>query len=106
MYNDPALTQRLRRVLEEALTKDDVLTEEPITASEDFSAFIAQGIPGFYLSLGGADPQKLREAKAAGTRLPSNHSPLFAPDVDPAMHTAIAAEVAMLRDLLKPGGAG
>jgi hypothetical protein len=33
--------------------------------------------------------------------LPSNHSPLFAPDVDPALHTGIAAEVAVLRDLLR-----
>jgi hypothetical protein len=30
--------------------------------------------------------------------------PLFAPDVDPAMLTAITAEVAMLRDRLKAGG--
>lgn len=100
VYNDPALTQRVRTTLEGALTKGDVVTEEPITASEDFSAFVEQGIPGFYLSLGGADPRKLQEAQAAGTRLPSNHSPLFAPDVDPALHTAISAEVAMLRDLL------
>jgi hippurate hydrolase len=106
VYNDPALTQRLRTVLEAALTKDNVVSEDPITASEDFSAFIEQGIPGFYLSLGGADPQKLQQAQAAGTRLPSNHSPLFAPDVDPALHTAISAEVAMLRDLLKPSGTG
>jgi hypothetical protein len=28
------------------------------------------------------------------------HSSLFAPDVDPALHTGIAAEVAVLRDLL------
>jgi metal-dependent amidase/aminoacylase/carboxypeptidase family protein len=80
------------------------MTQEPITASEDFSAFVEQGIPGFYLSLGGADPQKYEAAKAAGTHLPSNHSSLFAPDVDPAMHTAITAEVAMLRDLLKADG--
>jgi hypothetical protein len=59
---------------------------------------------GFDLSLGGADPQKYELARAAGTHLPSNHSPLFAPDVDPAMHTAITAEVAMLRDQLKAGG--
>jgi hypothetical protein len=32
-----------------------------------------------------------------------NHSPLFAPDVDPAMHTGIEAELAMLRDLFKNG---
>jgi hypothetical protein len=63
--------------------------------------FVAQGIPAFYMRLGGADPEKLAAAQAAGTHLPSNHSPLFAPDVDPALHTAITAEVAMLRDLLK-----
>jgi hypothetical protein len=32
--------------------------------------------------------------------LPSNDSSLFAPDVDPALHTGIAAEVAVLRNLL------
>ncbi len=104
VYNDPALTQRMRAALEGALEKDNVMTEEPITASEDFSAFVEQGIPGFYLSLGGADPEKYEAAQAAGTHLPSNHSSLFAPDVDPAMRTAIAAEVAMLRDLLKADG--
>jgi len=33
--------------------------------------------------------------------LPSNHSPLFAPDVDPALHAGITAEVAVLRNLLQ-----
>jgi hippurate hydrolase len=79
--------------------------DEPITASEDFSYFVEQGIPGFYFSLGGADPKKLAEAKAAGTNLPSNHSPLFAPDVDPALHTGITAEVAVLRNLLNGSAA-
>jgi amidohydrolase len=107
VYNDPALAQRMRTALERALGQGNVVTQEPITASEDFSAFVEQGIPGFYLSLGGAEPQQYAQAKASGTHLPSNHSPLFAPDVDPALHTAITAEVAMLRDLLgSAGGAG
>jgi hypothetical protein len=59
----------------------NVVTQEPITASEDFSVFVGQEIT-FYLSLGGADPQKYGAAKAAGAHLPSNHSSLFAPDVD------------------------
>jgi len=101
VYNDPALAERLRGALESALGKQNVVTAEPITASEDFSSYVEQGIPGFYFSLGGADPQKLAEAKAAGTMLPSNHSPLFAPDVDPALRTGIAAEVAVLRNLLR-----
>jgi amidohydrolase len=100
VYNDPALAQRLRAPLEAALGRDKVVIGEPITPSEDFSYFVEQGVPGFYFSLGGADPEKLAQAKAAGTRLPSNHSPLFAPDVDPALHAGITAEVAVLRNLL------
>jgi amidohydrolase len=100
VYNDPALAERMRGVLEAALGKGEVVTQEPITGSEDFSYFVEQGIPGFYFSLGGADPGKYAQAKATGTMLPSNHSPLFAPDVDPALHTGIAAEVAVLRSLL------
>src|SRR5207248_11142439 len=79
VYNEPALAQRLRAPLEAALGKDNVLTEEPIAASGDFSVFEARGIPGIYFSLAGADPKKLAQAKASGTQLPSNHSPLFAP---------------------------
>jgi len=100
VYNEPALAQRIRAPLEAALGKDNVVTEEPIAASEDFSVFEAQGIPGIYFSLGGADPEKLAQARAAGTQLPSNHSALFAPDVDPSLHTAIISEVAVLRNLL------
>ncbi|MGA3347948.1 MAG: amidohydrolase [Candidatus Sulfotelmatobacter sp.] len=101
VYNDPALAERMRGVLEAALGKKNVWIEEPITASEDFAFFVEQGIPGFYFSLGGADPEKFKQAKALGTQLPSNHSPLFAPEVDPALRTGIAAEVAVLRNLLK-----
>jgi hippurate hydrolase len=100
VYNDPALAEHLRAPLEAALGKEHVLTTGPITPSEDFSFFVEQGVPGFYFSLGGADPQKFADAKANGTHLPSNHSALFAPDADPALHTGIAAEVAVLRDLL------
>lgn len=100
VYNNPALAERLRVPLETALGKSNVVTAEPITPSEDFSYLVEQGIPGFYFSLGGADPQKFAEAKAAGASLPSNHSPLFAPDVDPALHAGMVAEVAVLRNLL------
>jgi hippurate hydrolase len=100
VYNNPALAERLRAPLEAALGKGKVVTGEPITPSEDFSYFIEQGVPGFYFSLGGADPEKLAQAKASGVMLPSNHSPLFTPDVDPSLHAGIAAEVAVLRNLL------
>lgn len=100
VYNNPALAQHLKGILESALGKSNVLTEGPITASEDFSYFVEQGMPGFYFSLGGADPAKFAQAKASGVTLPSNHSSLFAPDFEPAIRTGITAEVAVLRNLL------
>jgi hippurate hydrolase len=100
VYNDPGLAERLRVPLEAALGKQNVVTTEPITPSEDYAFFIEQGVPSLYMSLGGADPQKYAEAKSTGVMLPSNHSPYFAPDLDPALHTGIEAEVAVLRNLL------
>jgi hippurate hydrolase len=101
VYNDPAVAERLRVPLESALGKKNVVIEGPIAPSEDFSYFVEQGVPGFYFSLGGADPEKFAQAKASGERLPSNHSPFFAPDVDPALRAGIEAEVAVLRNLLQ-----
>ena len=104
VYNDPALAERLRAPLEAALGKQNVITTEPITPSEDYAFFVEQGVPSLYMSLGGADPQKYAESKSSGVQLPSNHSPYFAPDVDPALHTGIKAEVAVLRNLLNGAG--
>jgi len=101
VYNDPVLTQHLAATLEGVLGKGTVETEEPIMTSEDYSYFVEQGVPSFYFTLGVADPQKLKEAQAAGRQLPSNHSPLFAPVADPSLKTGITAEVTLLRDLLK-----
>ncbi|MFY9646677.1 MAG: amidohydrolase [Terriglobales bacterium] len=100
VYNDPALAERLRTPLEAALGKANVITTEPITPSEDYAFFVEQGVPSLYMSLGGADPQKYAESKSNGVMLPSNHSPYFAPDVDPALHTGIETEVTVLRYLL------
>jgi len=100
VYIDPALAQKMTVVLDSAIGRNNV-KEIPLNmASEDFSYFVAQGVPGFYFSLGGANPQKYDQAKASGEALPSNHSSLFAPDAEPALRTGITAEVAALRSLL------
>lgn len=101
LYNDPTLATRLRATLESALGKDNVMVAQPYTGSEDYAFFVEQGIPSFFYWLGGAEPQKFAEAAAGGPQLPSNHSPFFAPDLDPSLRTGITAEVAILRDLLK-----
>ena len=107
VYNDPKLNERLSRVLVQALGQENVEQLPPNMASEDYSAFIEAGVPSFYFSLGVADPTKFKEAEASGVKLPSNHSPFYAPDLEPSLKTGIEAEVAVLQNLLsKDGGAG
>jgi amidohydrolase len=101
LYNDRVLARHLTPVLEATVGKDNVFTVPPVMASEDYSFFVEQGVPSFFFSLGAADPEKLRQARAGGPQLPSNHSSLFAPVADPSLHTGIAAEVAVLRELLR-----
>jgi len=101
VYNDPVLTRHLQTLLESTLGKGNVQVEDSIMTSEDYSVFVEQGVPSFYFMLGAANPQKYAEAKASSKDLPTNHSPLFAPDAEPALRTGITAEVAVLRDLLK-----
>ena len=105
VYNDPALAQRLTVVLEAAVGKNNVEQLPLAMTSEDFSVFVEQGVPGFYFSLGGANPEKYVEAEASGRNLPSNHSSLFAPDAPPAITTGITAEVAVLRNLFSSSAA-
>ena len=100
LYNDPKLAERLSQVLTQALGPGRVQKEPPIMASEDYSYFVEAGVPSFYFWLGVADPAKFKEAKATGVPLPSNHSPFFAPDMEPSLKTAIESEVVVLRNLL------
>jgi hippurate hydrolase len=106
VYNDPVLARHLVEVLESAVGKGNVDAQNPATmTSEDYSVFVENGVPSLYFSLGVADPQKLAAARASHKELPSNHSPLYAPVIDPALQTGIAAEVSILRDLFKRSAA-
>jgi amidohydrolase len=105
VYNDPILSRHFAATLETALGKSNVVVQPPAIVSEDYSVFVEHGVPSFFFRLGVGDPEKLRQAKAAGKELPSNHSPLFAPVVEPALRTGITAGVVVLRDLLNGSAA-
>jgi hippurate hydrolase len=67
------------------------------TASEDFSAIPdAFGVPYTYWGVGGTDPDAYRQAEEAGTvsaDIPANHSPRFAPVLEPTLQAGTAALV-------------
>ena len=103
-WNDPKLNARVAAALTRELGADNVVESRREMASEDFSEYGLAGVPAVMFRLGAADPEALAKATAAGVELPSLHSSLFAPDRDPTLSTGIAAETAVLLDLLgKPG---
>jgi amidohydrolase len=103
MYNDPALTERLARVLEKALGPENVVKLPPIMASEDFGRFGLEGhqIPICDFSLGAVDPVKFRESKRTGKPIPSLHSSLWAPLPEPTIRTGVKAMTSAVLDLMK-----
>ena len=100
--NDPALTERMRKVAAGAIGEDRVDDAESVMGSEDVGLFSLDGkIPAMMFRLGAADPAKLAHAHETGVPLPGPHSPLFAPVYAPTIKTGVTAMTAMALDLLK-----
>lgn len=95
--NDAAVTEAVRASFVAHFGADAVHGAQRQTASEDFSRIPdAFGAPYTFWLLGGADPEDFRTAAAKGTvaqDIPANHSPLFAPVMDPTLSIGVQAHV-------------
>ncbi|QNA89958.1 amidohydrolase [Massilia sp. Dwa41.01b] len=105
VYNDPQLTARAVAAIQGALGADRVVEMPAKMTSEDFANYGQAGIKSILLHVGAVEPKKLADARAAGKYPPGTHSPQWAPDFKPTVRSFIAAETAVLLDLLKPGQA-
>lgn len=109
VVNDAAACARLGDAFASGLGQGLVLDPGPVTGSEDVGVLAsAAAAPCGYWLLGGADPAlfakvgSMAEAKDIISGLPSNHSPLFAPAVEPTLRTGIAALNCAARAWLAP----
>ncbi|HEX5042423.1 MAG TPA: amidohydrolase [Candidatus Polarisedimenticolaceae bacterium] len=100
-YNDPELTDRLVGALRREMGAEAVVEQRAVMIGEDFSEYGRAGVPAALFWVGAVEPARYAEAKGNATPLPSTHSPLFAPDRERTLRTAIRAEVAMLMELLQ-----
>lgn len=102
IYNDPALTRRVRTAVTGWLGSGHVVSADPIMASEDFSQYgrTVERVPVCFFMLGASDPDRLAESRRTGVPLPSLHSSKFAPVPEPTIKTGIAAMTAAALDLL------
>jgi metal-dependent amidase/aminoacylase/carboxypeptidase family protein len=98
LVNDAAACARVSDAFDAGIGPGLVLDPGLVTGSEDFGLLAAAaGAPCAYWLVGCAEPAlfagitSLAEAKAIVDGLPSNHSPLFAPVVEPTLRTGVAA---------------
>jgi hippurate hydrolase len=90
VVNDAAVVGTAEKVLKAAF--GDKFNVTPAnTTSEDYSEFVNAGVPSMFFNIGVYEPERVATARASGTPLPGNHSPLFAPVPKPTIETGVTA---------------
>lgn len=92
--NDDAATHRVTTAFERRFGSDALQEVGPATASEDFGRFgEAWGVPSVFWLVGGSDPAVFRDGQPP-EGLPVNHSPDFAPVVQPTLRIGVETMLA------------
>jgi metal-dependent amidase/aminoacylase/carboxypeptidase family protein len=109
VVNDAAACAKVSQAFAAGIGPGLVIDPGPVTGSEDVGLLAAaSGAPCAYWLLGSADPAhfarmtSLDDAKAIVDSLPSNHSPLFAPVIEPTLRLGVAALTSAARAWLAP----
>jgi hippurate hydrolase len=95
--NDPDAVEHLRAAFRAHFGDGRIVDITPISASEDFGSFgTAAKVPSVFWTIGGTDGATYRQAREAGrlSELPTNHTPRFAPVLNPTLETGVEALVA------------
>ncbi|ATE66733.1 amidohydrolase [Rhizorhabdus dicambivorans] len=102
-FNTHDLTSRLTGIFAERFDKDRVVPVRSQMGGEDFSEFYLAdtSIQSMLFWVGGVHKDKWAEAKGDITRLPSIHSPFWAPDAEAVISTAVEAMTTAALDVLK-----
>jgi amidohydrolase len=102
--NDVHATAQLTLAFDRAFGEGTVVDPGMFTGSEDVSWFAREsGAPLVFWFWGGIDQQKYADAKATDTierDIPTNHSPYFAPVIQPTLGRGVDALVVAAREFL------
>jgi hippurate hydrolase len=102
--NDAEATARLTTAFNAAFGEGTVLDPGMFTGSEDVSWFAREaGVPLVFWFWGGVDAKAFAAATAAGTvdrDIPTNHSPFYAPAMQPTLDNGVANLVVAAREWL------
>lgn len=102
VVNDASLTARTAAIFRAAYGPAAQELPTPSAGSEDYSEFIAAGVPSLYFSIGALDPALVAAARNGGSPVPINHSPNFAPVPEPTIRTGVTAMTLAVLGVLGP----
>lgn len=92
VVDDPVM-QQLAAVFREHFGAERVIEiPKPVAASEDVGHFgTTAGVPTAFWFWGGYPQETYEESARSGRPVPTNHSPLFAPVLEPTLSTGVEA---------------
>ncbi len=101
LSNDEALAKRIEPVVRKAVGNENVEESEPSMGGEDFGAYGRAGVPILMMSVGSVSKGRLDKYEKDGG-VPSLHSPLYYPDVEPTIVTGVTTLTSASLELLQP----
>lgn len=106
MFNDEDACARALAAIGDVVGHDKLNDPGASSGSEDVGVFgTSANVPVCYWLLGGTAPDAFAKADAAGTRnrdIPQNHSPFFAPLMEPTLTNGVTALTAAALAWLGP----
>jgi len=103
VYNDPALSKKLRHTFNQVLGEENVHETLPFMYGEDFGEYnhAKPDIPGVLVGVGAISPKSFVGSEKDFSTIPSTHSPLFLPDLEPTLRTGILTASHAIMDLMR-----
>lgn len=99
LFNDEKLAARIQALFVKEFGKENVSESEPTMGGEDFSQYARAGVPVLMFRVGAVNEKRLARMKELGDP-PSLHSPIFYPDAEETLVTALHSLAAATLDLL------
>ncbi|VAV87618.1 Peptidase M20D, amidohydrolase, partial [hydrothermal vent metagenome] len=104
-YNSPEFSVEMAELFESRFGKDRIKKSKPVMGGEDFSRYrrADESIKSMIFWVGGVPMDEYQASKKDGTKLPSLHSPLWAPDAEKVIATGAEALTAAALNIMKKG---
>ncbi len=103
-FNNPELAEPLSVIFKKRFGENRVIKSQPVMGGEDFSRYRREdpdNIKSMIFWVGGVPHDEYEKAQKSGSKLPSLHSPFWAPDAEKVIATGTEAVLAATLDLMK-----